>query len=210
MIRQCISAYAADKQTQPDRPMTLKEIINNIYPLPDHSANKLTAIVTEQDAAKGCHILEAGKTERNVFFVKKGTVRAFLTKNGRDITFWIGTEGNIVLSMESYVNNRPGYETIECVEDSVLYSIGHNALQQLFREDIHIANWGRKLAEASLLYTEQRFLPLLFTDAMQRYENLLKKQPYLLQRIPLEHLASYLGITPVSLSRIRANLKKNS
>lgn len=96
------------------------------------------------------------------------------------------------------------------MENSILYSINHNEFQQLFSEDIHIANWGRKLAESELLNTEERLLPLLFTDAMSRYENLLKKQPYLLQRIPLEHLASYIGITPVSLSILRANLKKDS
>lgn len=190
--------------------MTLKEIINNIHPLPEESLSRLTACITEIEVPKGCQILEAGKTERSVFFLKKGTVRAYLTKNGRDITFWIGIEGSVVISMKSYVSNTPGYETVECMENSILYSINHNELQQLFSKDIHIANWGRKLAESELLNTEERLLPLLFTDAMSRYENLLKKQPYLLQRIPLEHLASYIGITPVSLSRLRANLKKDS
>ena len=81
------------------------------------------------------------------------------------------------------------------------------ALQALYREDIHLANWGRHLAEQEFLRTEERLIPQLFTTAAERYAALLRHQPALLQRIPLEHLASYLGITPVSLSRIRRQIK---
>jgi cAMP-binding proteins - catabolite gene activator and regulatory subunit of cAMP-dependent protein kinases len=93
------------------------------------------------------------------------------------------------------------------MEDSTLYVLKRNDLYELFKEDIHIANWGRKLAELEFLQTEERLIPLLFTTASERYKKLLENNPDLLQRMPLECLASYLGITPVSLSRIRANLK---
>jgi len=113
-----------------------------------------------------------------------------------------------VVSLKSYVLGAPGYETVECVEPTLLYALNRNVLTDLYQQDIHIANWGRKFAETELLQTEERFIPLLFTTAAQRYRALLEKQPHLLQRIPLEHLASYLGITPVSLSRIRAQILK--
>ena len=94
------------------------------------------------------------------------------------------------------------------MEDSVLYLLKRYTLYQLFKEDIHIANWGRKFAESEFLQTEEKLISLLFTNASERYTSLLENNPDLLQRIPLEHLASYLGITPVSLSRIRAKLKQ--
>ena len=78
----------------------------------------------------------------------------------------------------------------------------------MFKEDIHIANWGRKFAELEFLQTEERLISLLFSTATERYVALLKDNSDLLQRIPLECLASYLGITPVSLSRIRAKMKQ--
>ena len=80
-------------------------------------------------------------------------------------------------------------------------------LQQLFNEDIGIANWGRRFAEREFLQTEQRLIPFLCTTASERYARLLEESPDMLQRLPLEHLASWLGITPVSLSRIRAKMK---
>ena len=75
------------------------------------------------------------------------------------------------------------------------------------RKDLNIANWGRKLAEIEFMKAEKRMIPLLCTTASQRYERLLQDHPQLLRRVPLECLASYLGVTPVSLSRIRAKIK---
>ena len=109
--------------------------------------------------------------------------------------------------MKSFVNDEKWYETIELMEDSVLYMLERGQLYRLFEEDIHIANWGRKFAEKELLKTEERLIPLLFTTASERYRKLLRDNPELLLRLPLECLASYLGITPVSLSRIRAELR---
>lgn len=94
------------------------------------------------------------------------------------------------------------------MENSVLYMLKRKELYELFEKDIHIANWGRKFAETEFLQTEERLISLLFTTASERYRELLKDNPDLLQRMPLECLASYLGITPVSLSRIRAKLKR--
>ena len=108
-------------------------------------------------------------------------------------TFWIGKEGDTIVSLMSYVYGRPGYESVELMEDSILYKASREALGKLFMEDIGIANWGRKFAKTEFMRTEQK---------------LLSEHPDLLQRLPLECLASYLGITPVSLSRIRAGIGK--
>ena len=170
--------------------MNKYDIIHTIYPMPKASVDKLVENIAEVAYPKGSLILEAGKTERNIFFVRKGIVRA------------------TVVSLKSYIGNAPGYETVECMEDVILYVLKQSVLARLFQEDIHIANWGRKFAETEFLQTEEKFIPLLFTSAAERYEALLKNNPELLQRIPLECLATYLGITPVSLSRIRAGIGK--
>ena len=186
--------------------MDIKNIINNIYSLPEDSIQSLLTNVTKMIYPKGSHLIEAGVVESDIFFVAQGIVRAYIPMEGRNITFWIGTEGATVVSLKSYVNNEPGYETVECMENTIIYILKRSVLESLFLQDINIDNWGRKFAEMEFLQTEERFIPLLFTTAAERYEELLKKQPHLFLRIPLECLASYLGITPVSLSRIRAKV----
>ncbi len=187
--------------------MDILEIIDNIYQIPKSSKDKLINCLSKETYPKGHCILKAGKIEKNVFFIEKGIARAYVTNHEKEITFWIGEEGATIVSLKSYVNNEQGYETIELMEDSILYMLKRNDLYLLFKEDIHIANWGRKFAESEFLRSEERLIPLLFTTASERYKALLKNNPNLLQRIPLECLASYLGITPVSLSRIRADLR---
>ncbi len=187
--------------------MDILEIINSIYQMPQSSMDKLIKHLLKVTYPKGFLILEAGKVETNVFFLEKGIARAYIPVDGKEVTFWIGKEGATIVSLKSYVNNQQGYETLELMEDSTLYVLKRSDLYELFKEDIHIANWGRKFAELEFLQTEERLIPLLFTTASERYKILLENNPDLLQRMPLECLASYLGITPVSLSRIRAQLK---
>ena len=187
--------------------MDLHDIIATICPVPEASMKRLTACASRLEYPRGHHVLRAGKVERDLFFIEKGIARAYVVREEQEITFWIGKEGDTVVSLKSYVKGEPGYENIVLMEDSVLYCLRQEDLYRLYEEDIHIANWGRKFAEQEFLQTEEKLIPLLFTTASYRYEILLKNNPDLLQRIPLECLASYLGITPVSLSRIRAKLR---
>ena len=187
--------------------MTAPDIIRSICPLPESSMLRLAGQLEEISCPKGTFILKAGNVERSVFFVGKGIVRAFIEHDGREITFWFGLEGAAVVSLRSYVNGQPGYETVECLEDTSLYVLRRDALEKLFLEDINIANWGRKFAESEFLSTEEKFIPMLFTTASERYRDLLKNRPELLQRVSLECLASYLGVTAQSLSRIRAGIR---
>ena len=187
--------------------MNLSDIINSIYRMPATSTNKLVSCSSRVEYPKGYLVLKAGQTEPDIFFIGTGIARAYILHDSKEITFWIGKEGASIVSLKSYVNDRAGYENMELMEPSVLYRLKRNDVFRLFQEDIHIANWGRKFAETEFLRTEERLIPLLFTTASERYEVLLRDNPDLLQRMPLECLASYLGVTPVTLSRIRAKMK---
>ena len=109
--------------------------------------------------------------------------------------------------MKSFVNDEKGYETIELMEDSVLYMLERGQLYRLFEEDIHIANWGRKFAERECIKSEQLFISRQFKTSLERYQDLIADYPDILQRVPLGIIASYLGISQVSLSRIRAKIR---
>ena len=190
--------------------MEIKDIINRRHVLPEDSLALLCRSMELVHYPKGHHVLEIGKIERDVYFISKGIVRAFTLVDGKEVTFWVGKEGATIVSMMGYVRNEPGYETMELMEDSVLYVIKRDELQGLYNEDIHIANWGRRFAETELLDAEVRVITLLLATATERYRDLLDNQSDLLQRLPLGCIASYLGITQVSLSCIRASIAKDS
>ncbi|SHF14737.1 Crp/Fnr family transcriptional regulator [Pedobacter caeni] len=183
--------------------MEISQILTEIYPLPPESITKMCEYINEVSYPKGHIILRAGKIEKKTFFIKKGVVRAFATPGENDITFWFGEEGETVLSMQSYVENNKGYEHVELLENCDFYEVHIRDLQELFKTDIHISNWGRKLAEKELVKIEKRLISRELQSAKQRYDELICTRPSLLQRVPLKFIASYLGITQVSLSRIR-------
>lgn len=187
--------------------MDISIILNNIHQLPEKSSKALQDNITLVNFKKGHLLLKANKIESNIYFIKKGLVRAYIDKRDGEATFWFGKEGETIISMKSYVEERSGYENIELLEDSELYELKTANLKKLFNEDVHIANWGRKFAEKELIKTEERLIDELFKNASERYLELMQNHPEILKRVQLGYIASYLGITQVSLSRIRAELK---
>ena len=187
--------------------MDIYDIIDNIYKLPLASKEALLNETPEVTYPKGFHLFLANRKSSKFYLMKKGMLHAYTYKSDKKVTFWFGKEGDAIFPLQTLYNNQAGYENIELLEDSVLYELSVDKLHDLYLVDIHIANWGRKFAEKELLKTEERLIPLLFTTASERYRKLLRDNPELLLRLPLECLASYLGITPVSLSRIRAELR---
>ncbi|OJV52888.1 MAG: cyclic nucleotide-binding protein [Bacteroidetes bacterium 43-16] len=187
--------------------MLIEQIIDSVLPLPASSKATLTGHIKEVSFKKGHLIIKANKIDQNIYFIKKGLVRAFADIGESEVTFWIGKEGATIISMRSYVEHKEGYEHIELLEDCELYQLEGTILQELFLADIHIANWGRKFAELELIHTEERLISRQFKTATERYKDLLQNNPDFLQRVQLNVIASYLGITQVSLSRIRADVR---
>ena len=187
--------------------MNIDFILDKIHILPEASKSALKACVTEVNYPKGHILLRAEKIETSIYFIKKGIARAYANRDANEVTFWFGKEGDTLLSMNSYVANKKGYEDVELLEDCELYQLKTEKLQSLYNNDIFIANWGRKFAEKELLKTEERLISRQFRTATERYTELLQNNPDLLLRIQLGHIASYLGITQVSLSRIRSEIK---
>lgn len=187
--------------------MIIDHILDHIYPLPETSKQLLKKSITEVKYRKGHILLRADIVEKNIYFIKKGIARAYSHKDNIEITFWFGKEGDTIISMKSYIENLKGYENIELLENCELYKLKAEDLQRFFEEDIHIANFGRRFAEKELINTEERLIFRQVRTATERYKELLKNSPDIIQRVQLGHIASYLGITQVSLSRIRAEVR---
>lgn len=183
--------------------MDINQILDSIYTISVHSKLRLRSRIETLTLPKHTILLKANRVEQAIYFIRKGIVRAYSEHEAGEITFWFGEEGETILSMRSYVEQQPSYEHIELLEDCELYKISTADLNRLYREDIEIANWGRKFAERELLKIERRMISRELLSAKQRYEQLMDRQASLLLRVPLKYIASYLGITQVSLSRIR-------
>ncbi|WP_159468709.1 Crp/Fnr family transcriptional regulator [Dyadobacter sp. 3J3] len=173
----------------------------------EDSLSDFIVLLEKVEYPKGHILIKAGRVERSVYFIEKGIARAYLDKDDKEITFWFGSESDILLSYNSFFVSQPGYESIELLEDSVLYKISNDILQNLYNNNLQLANWGRKLVESELIKTEERFISRQFKTAAERYKDFINSQPAILQRVQLRHIASYLGISQVTLSRIRADIR---
>ena len=181
--------------------------IQSIYPLQPIDLQLLTSAMERVVLPKNHLIISAEKVERYIYIIEKWIARAYNNTDKQQTTFWFGEETDFILSFNSYINQQPGYENIALLEDSILHRIANNTLQLLYNSNVNLANWGRKLAELELLKTEKRLINKQFKTATERYQDLISETPSLIQRVQLTHIASYLGVSPVTLSRIRAEIK---
>lgn len=160
--------------------------------------------VKQIELKKHDYFLEAGKIAKQVAFVNNGILRVcYYNKDGVDITRYFIDENNFAVDLNSFSNQIPSSEYIQATTDCELIVFSTEALKILSAQ---IPNWDmivNKITAAALVEKVNRISPMLAEDAKTRYLNFLDKFPYLANRIPLSLLASYLGITQSSLSRIR-------
>ena len=148
-------------------------------------------------------LLEEGKVARKLYFVRKGCLRLFFYNAGKDITFQFFFEGEFVASFDSLYKCTPSLFFLESIEATELLVINRDDFFNLIESDSSLRQkYEEKLIDRFHTY-QQLFLSRIRNTPQQRYEELLKEYPNIVKRVPQHYIASYLGITPVSLSRIR-------
>jgi CRP-like cAMP-binding protein len=148
-------------------------------------------------------LLKEGDISRKAYVIERGCVRVWFNHNGKEISFQFFFEGDVVLSVESFRKMAPSSFYIETIEAAVLYWISRTDMDRVIREDSFLNNYLMDWAVERQAEFIRHFFSFLKDSPRQRYENLLHDKPQIIQRVPLQYIASYLGITPVSLSRIR-------
>ena len=185
----------------------LKEIINSYYTISEQAFQEIEKLASLVHLPKKTMIFEPNKYEDKFYFIAKGSARVFvIDENGNEISYVLFFEKDNLISFEGYLYQKQSYEFIELLEDSILYQFHTEDLKALYEKHIEIANLGRVLADRFAYSTEQRFIDRLSLSATSRYLKLIENNPEIIQRIPLKYIASYLGITQVSLSRIRSKI----
>lgn len=186
--------------------MNMLSSIKALIPVSEELSEKLTAISSDIDIKKGDNIILEGDKCNELFFINKGLLRGYYLIDGKEITNWIGQEGEFGTCFYSFIAQKPSTETIQGLEDSILTKISYNKLQSLFTEFPETERIGRLIIENYYVKLEERLLSIQFKTAKERYLHLLENKPSLLNRVPLGHIATYLGISQETLSRMRAQL----
>ena len=151
-------------------------------------------------------LLAAGQTENYLAFMEKGIIRYFIPKEDSDLTFEFAFENSFVNAYDSFLKRTPSIYSIETLSAAILWRINYNDLQFIYA-NTEIGNTiGRLAAEELYLKKSKREKSLLNETAEQRYVKLFTEQPHLIKEIPLRFIASYIGITPQALSRIRRRI----
>ncbi len=185
--------------------MTFKSFIERYIDLPEKDWKQISACFEKRIIEKDEILLREGRICRHLYFVESGLLRYFFFKDGNDITKFFTIAPYCFTSQVSFNKEKPATENIQALEKSIIYQASLKQVNDL----LELKSWTifvRKLTQQVQFYTEEILQEIQTETAETRYLKMLKNNPQLLQRIPLKHLASYLGIAPQSLSRIRKKI----
>jgi CRP-like cAMP-binding protein len=174
-------------------------------PLSEEAQKVIEAISTVVHIQKNKDLQRIGHTCKTVYFINKGLARIYYFKDGTDITDSFSFENNIIVRVESLFTGKPSRKAIQILEDAEIIAIDANKLIKLYDTYPEIERLFRKIFEASHVETVNRIEGIQFHTAEERYKALVEEAPDIIKRAPLKYIASYLGITQVSLSRIRGH-----
>ena len=186
---------------------TVNAAVNSRYPTMNPEGRKLIEeILVRKDFEKGEILLSEGQVSHDIMIVGKGMVRQFYYKNGKDVTEHFSYEGCIVMCIESLLKQEPTRLMIEALEDGTGYLLNHKKLNLLAETSWEVNMFYRKILEFSLITSQIKADSWCFETARERYNQLLQSQPEVVKRAPLSHIASYLLMTPETLSRVRSGI----
>lgn len=186
----------------------MKELINGTEELSESVRSQIAEYWSRINLPANSLLLLEGDINDKIYFIEQGLARAFYYKNGKEYTSWIMQEGNFFYSAFSFLNQEPSFETIQLIEPSRLFFIRYTDLQKLLVENLEVNRTWRVLTENNLLRYDIQNRMLRSTTAEERLKKFIEDYPELYGRVPLKYIASYLDITPSSLSRLRSEEMK--
>ncbi len=163
----------------------------------------LESVLVPHKYLKGQMILSEGDIDKDIMYIAKGMTRQFYFKNGKELTEHIATEGGIVMCIESLFKEKPTEIQVEALEQTWIYSLPKDKLEQVALHNSNIQILYRKILEESLILSQVHADLVRFETAQERYQKLCKLMPQVNLRAPLVYIASYLQMTPETLSRVR-------
>ena len=193
--------------------MTHEQIIQSIsthfYPLPQDCMEEIKACSKVFHFEQKTQLVKEGQYADKTYYIAQGTARAYLVKNGRDISDWFAFDGEFISSIQSFFTGVPSPHFIETLEPTILLEMNRDNINRLSDKYRECDRLGKIIVTQTMLKQQYRLASMQFETAQQKYNSLLELRPDIELRIPLIHIASYLGITIETLSRIRNPKNKN-
>lgn len=184
----------------------IKEYITKFVEYSDEELSVFLNSQKKRVIPKGGYLMEAGQVCDYVAFINKGYFRSFCVINNTEETYNFSFEGNFFTDYPSFLTRAPSNETHQALVDCEVLTISHADMQRGYLETPAMEKFGRLMAEFIIIGIAERNRSMLFMSPEQRYLNLMKTRPKVIANIPQHYIASYLGIQPESLSRIRKRL----
>ncbi|MBL0913278.1 MAG: cyclic nucleotide-binding domain-containing protein [Bacteroidia bacterium] len=194
--------------------MTEAHFLSRVFPTPSFSAAEQAEIITafrQVRFAKGDHLQEEGKTARYYHFMESGLARSYATDTeGRDISTGFYTSGDIVIDWTSFFLRSPAREHIQALSTCTCWQLDFETFQRLFHTIEAFREAGRTRLVQSYVELKNQSISMITDPARERYKRLLREKPEICRNVSLKQIASYLGITDTSLSRIRREIARGS
>lgn len=182
------------------------EILDSIHPLSKKLKEHLVRVLATQTLLKKQFLLQEGEICEKLYFIQEGLIRCFYHQNSKEVCSWFMKEGDLIISVESFFKQKRSYESVQVLEDCTLIGISYHELQDMYKKYPELNFIGRVLTEKYYALSEQRLYSLRMQRAPERYKSLLENFSELIRRVPSKYLASYLGVTEETLSRIKSRI----
>ena len=180
-----------------------RELARKYSTMTHEELDTLESILVPMKFAKGEMILKEGEVCENIYYIEHGLVRQFYFKNGKQITEHLGEDRTIFMCIESLFREEPTKLQVEAIEPTTVYALPKQ-LEQVALHNVNIQILYRKILEESLIISQVHADLVRFETAQDRYKKMCKLSPQVILRAPLVYIASYLQMTPETLSRVRA------
>jgi CRP-like cAMP-binding protein len=184
----------------------IRKHLERFVTLTDHDWEIFSSKLIKREFSKKSILLKVGQNEKYLSFIEQGIVRFYIPTKLNDITFGFAFDNNFVSAYDFFLTQEPSNYQLETITNTILWSLNYDDLQEIYTKTDVGNKIGRLASEDLFLKKSKRELSLLTESAERRYLNLFKEQPHLLKLIPLKYIASYIGITPQALSRIRKRI----
>ncbi len=189
--------------------IALTNFIKGTKPIPDNILRDIVAVFEHVSLAKGDYIVKERKVCDSYVFIEAGYARAFThDTDGNEVTTWFYTPNSVAFEVASFFKRAPANENIQTLTDCTGWKLTFDQLNHLFHAIPEFREFGRMLLVNGFVQLKERMLSMINNTAEQRYEHLLATKPDIFQQAPLKTIASYLGITDTSLSRIRKEMAR--